>query len=90
VQRDPGRIDHALRTRLPPHVELHVQTSLDVSGELLGIGVDRRRAVCVDNLLSDLGEDFAQTVAHCVTTGCHNQISQPVAAQQLVNRRQMT
>src|SRR6266508_2692399 len=44
----------------------------------------------VDDLPSDFGEDFAQTVSHRVAPGRCDQISQAVAAQQLVNRRQMT
>src|SRR4029453_14197470 len=34
VQRDAGRIDHALRTRSPPPVESRVQTTLDLACNL--------------------------------------------------------
>src|SRR5262245_34030152 len=112
VQRDAGRIDHALRTRSPTPVESGVQTALDLARKLLLRKTEDRGSAIEDRVIalkailyprssilgprfgadlpSDFGEDFAQTVAHRVAPGRCDQISQAVAAQQLVDRRQMT
>src|SRR5262249_34814054 len=55
VQHDARRVDHALCTRPPPHIESRLQTSLDLASQLLGTSRSRRVAGDVDELLSDLG-----------------------------------